>query len=80
MFYCLIVNKMFRKHDSDVAAKRNEYEEENKLYNQIKIKLDGLVKQAAEISCTLDSLKKKKSRLEKQIIDVKQYMEEHSNG
>lgn len=47
---------------------------------EIKCKVDEQTKMAMEFNEAVDSLKKKKSRLEKQIQEINQHIEERSKG
>lgn len=49
-------------------------------YREIKGKVDAQIKLSMECQEAVDSLKKKKSRLEKQIEDINQNIEERSKG
>lgn len=69
-----------RKCDEMVATKNIEYKRENESCQKTKGKL--VVQAQVQNTCqeTIDLLKKKKSRLEKQIEDIKQNIEERFRG
>lgn len=75
-----IIFYFFRKNDNVISSKNKDYDQENTHYRVIKNKVDEFNKLLAENTMAIDSLKKKKSRLEKQMEELKQYIEERANG
>ncbi|KAM7347033.1 structural maintenance of chromosomes 6 [Cochliomyia hominivorax] len=76
----LLINQEIRKNDELIAIKTTDYKRENIQFRELKSKLDAQIKMLVECQETVDSFKKKKSRLEQQINELNQNIEERSKG
>ncbi|XP_065365152.1 structural maintenance of chromosomes protein 6 [Calliphora vicina] len=76
----LVINQEIKKNDDIISIKNEDYQRENMHYREIKGKVDAQIKLSMECQEAVDSLKKKKSRLEKQIEEINQHIEERSKG
>uniref|UniRef100_A0A1I8NV53 Rad50/SbcC-type AAA domain-containing protein n=1 Tax=Stomoxys calcitrans TaxID=35570 RepID=A0A1I8NV53_STOCA len=75
-----VLEEEIRTHNEVIATKNHGYDQENRMCREIKNKIEAINKRMGDVKSTQDSLKKKKSRLEKQIEDIKKYTEERSKG
>lgn len=69
-----------RKIDDKISKKNIDYQKANTELRQIKNKVDEQSKLFSEYKDAIDSLKKKKVRLEQQIEEINQHIEERSKG
>ncbi|XP_037805472.1 structural maintenance of chromosomes protein 6 [Lucilia sericata] len=76
----LALNQEIKKFDEIISSKNNDYQQENMHYREIKSKVDAQTKLTVTCQEEVDSLKKKKSRLETQIEEIKRHIDERSKG
>ena len=69
-----------REIDEKISKKNFDYQKANTEFKQIKNKVDEQSKLFSECEDAIDALKKKKARLEQQIKELNQHIEESSKG
>ncbi|XP_073832880.1 structural maintenance of chromosomes 6 [Musca autumnalis] len=75
-----ILSQEIRKDEEDMTLKNSNYDKVNRHYRELKTKVDDMNKRTSGLNHSQDILKKKKSRLESQIEEIKKYIDDKSQG
>uniref|UniRef100_A0A1A9UD16 Structural maintenance of chromosomes protein 6 n=1 Tax=Glossina austeni TaxID=7395 RepID=A0A1A9UD16_GLOAU len=75
-----ILTQKIAESFENIKVKNNEYSDVNQSLRKIRCQIDEMIRKRSEIEMKIESLKKRKSRLEKHINDLKQHIEERSKS